>query len=259
MSGRAGVLRRTGSVWFLFFPLFLPFSKKMAKLPCFEWFLVSESLGFHREGPQAHVCVGRGAKRGGRHWLGLRRASPEHLDNGAVTCLQPLGAGRPRAGISPGFSVSTSRPQTFFPEMKCFLIAGILNTNICLPFPHYILCWQLRSFWQLLNVFRVLCSLEIETIMPVFLPPDFCFYTLFCFLRGWDGNALAPLRGSIFKFCQNCKWDLCVLSLHPVEGKHLPAIFIFNLFCVCEMCVCERERVSEWCHLKFFEEIFGLG
>lgn len=77
--------------------------------------------------------------------------------------------------------------------------------------------------------------------MPVFVPPDFCFYTLFCFCWGEDSNALTPLWGSIFNVCQNCKWDLRVVPLRPTQGKHLSAVFIFNLLCVFQsefVCVC---------------------
>lgn len=70
--------------------------------------------------------------------------------------------------------------------------------------------------------------------MPVFVPPDlFLYFVLLLLGWGW----LRPSWGSILNLGQNCKWDLCVLSLDPTQCRHLSAVLILNLFFVLSVCV----------------------
>lgn len=137
-------------------------------------------------------CLGQIAtKQWGAPWHWSKSPVYSHLELGGQS-----------AAISPTCSIIIVYPDPRLASLKgnavffvvVFLVAVILNTHICLPFPQYVLCWKFRVFWQLLNVFWVLCSLEIE-IICLFSFLQTCFYTSFCCCWGGDGYAL---HGAVF-------------------------------------------------------------
>lgn len=226
--GDGGLRRQVSTPFGVSFPSSVPSSLSPGEWPYellwLEWLPVSACLDARFESLYAPVCVPSGAWWGWPHWLGLlgakdvspkrRRASQAAPTLWSRTiCLQPPGAGRPRAEIAPA-SLYPDPRLTFL--AKPFSVAVMLNASVCLPFSPYGFCWKFRLCWQYFWMyFELLCSLGTDTIMPIFPSPDFCFHTFVLFFQGWGWNALEHLWGSILNLRQNCKWDLYVLLPHP--------------------------------------------
>lgn len=170
-----------------------------------------------------------------------------------TTCLQPPGVGRPRPGFLPLLAFIYPDPRLNpLSKWNPFFVAVSLHTSVCLSFPQWVLCWKLRSCGQLLNVFWVLCSLEIATIMPIFLPPDFRFYTLF--LLQLASEHPYSFMGQHFKPLPKLQMGpTCSSAPSYLKQTPISYCFLYFFLCVIETCVWVRDVIS-----SFLKRLFGF-
>lgn len=212
------------------------------------------------------MCVADGARWGCLHWLGLpgtkdfttkQWRAPRHWSKSPVYSYLELGG--QELGFLPllvlfypdhRLASLKGTPPLFF-----FLVVVILNTNICLPVPQYVLCRKFRVFGQLLNVFWVLCSLEIEMICLFLFLQTFVF--ILCFVSAGVRIATpSRLYGAVFSTFAKIANGTCVFFHSVLPKANTYQLFLSLIFCVCfkvSLCVCVCG------HPTLFEERFGLG
>lgn len=111
----------------------------------------------------------------------------------------------------------------------------------------------------LFNVFWILCSLEIDMLMPPPTPARIFFLYFVLFLLEWAGHACVPL-GQHFKSLPKLQMGRVHSSAPSYLNTYqlfLSLTFSVCLKCVGCVCVCVCERAREY-HVKFFEELFGF-